>query len=214
MESHHVQPSATPQRPSARQRILNVAMQRFASDGFAGTSVRALADAAAVSPALILHHFGSKDGLIAACTAEVTASIRASKLAAFAAGPELDALDVLRGAGDNGHRLRYLARLLVEEATHVEDLIDEMVADAEQALEAGIASGSLKPVEDVHGVATVLTIWSLGAVMLHEQVSRLLGADLTESAEGIMAYGRPAATVLAGGMFADAVAQRLLEDDH
>ena len=42
--------------------------------GFAGTTVRAIAAEVGVSPALLLHHFGSKDGLRDACDDHVLAT--------------------------------------------------------------------------------------------------------------------------------------------
>jgi AcrR family transcriptional regulator len=50
---------------TARARIRDAAIRRFGSDGF-GASVRAIAADAAVSPGLVMHHFGSKEGLVEA----------------------------------------------------------------------------------------------------------------------------------------------------
>lgn len=50
-------------RKSGAERLLAVAMAAFASRGYAGTSVRAIAAAAQVDPALIVHQFGSKADL-------------------------------------------------------------------------------------------------------------------------------------------------------
>ena len=52
-----------------REAILSAAKQSFAEQGYAGTSLRALARTAAVDPALITHFFGSKDGLFEAALA-------------------------------------------------------------------------------------------------------------------------------------------------
>lgn len=49
-----------------RAAILNAARQRFASDGFERTTVRAVAADAAIDPSMVLRYFGSKDGLFAA----------------------------------------------------------------------------------------------------------------------------------------------------
>lgn len=46
-----------------RMRLLLVAMRLFATRGFDGVSVRDIAADAEVSPGLIKHHFGSKEGL-------------------------------------------------------------------------------------------------------------------------------------------------------
>ncbi|TGD86564.1 TetR/AcrR family transcriptional regulator [Mycolicibacterium sp. CH28] len=49
-------------------RILGVARDAFAENGSAGTTIRAVARAADVDPALVYHYFGSKDGLLDAAT--------------------------------------------------------------------------------------------------------------------------------------------------
>ncbi|KAA0112383.1 TetR/AcrR family transcriptional regulator [Mycolicibacterium sp. P1-5] len=49
-------------------RILDAARGEFAQNGSAGTTIRAVARAADVDPALVYHYFGSKDGLLDAAT--------------------------------------------------------------------------------------------------------------------------------------------------
>ena len=56
---------------TSQARIRDAALVRFGADGFAGTSVRSIAADAGVSPALVLHHFGSKEGLRTACDEHV-----------------------------------------------------------------------------------------------------------------------------------------------
>jgi AcrR family transcriptional regulator len=46
--------------------IVDAATRVFASEGIGATSLRAVARAAGVSPALVVHHFGGKDGLVEA----------------------------------------------------------------------------------------------------------------------------------------------------
>jgi AcrR family transcriptional regulator len=48
--------------PETAQRILSAAVAEFARHGFTKTTVRGIAAAADVSPGLVIHHFGSKDG--------------------------------------------------------------------------------------------------------------------------------------------------------
>lgn len=50
-------------------RILVAARQAFADTGYAGTTMRAVARAADVDPALVYHYFRSKDALLDAATA-------------------------------------------------------------------------------------------------------------------------------------------------
>ena len=50
----------------AREAILREARQSFGSAGFSGTTIRGVARAAGVDPALVHHYFGTKDELFAA----------------------------------------------------------------------------------------------------------------------------------------------------
>ncbi|WP_040795662.1 TetR/AcrR family transcriptional regulator [Nocardia higoensis] len=50
----------------AREAILDAARTRFAENGFDKTSIRSIATAAAVDPALVHHYFGTKQQLFAA----------------------------------------------------------------------------------------------------------------------------------------------------
>ena len=63
-------PRRTGRRPGdsgAREAILREARQSFGSAGFSGTTIRGVARAAGVDPALVHHYFGTKDELFAAC---------------------------------------------------------------------------------------------------------------------------------------------------
>jgi AcrR family transcriptional regulator len=51
---------------TSRATILKVAAQRFAEGGYEGTSLRSVAAEAGVDPAVVLHFFGSKEGLFRA----------------------------------------------------------------------------------------------------------------------------------------------------
>ncbi|MEU2113749.1 TetR family transcriptional regulator [Streptomyces sp. NPDC019507] len=52
--------------PGARERILEAARTEFAERGYDKTSVRGIAKAAGVDPALVHHYFGTKDEVFAA----------------------------------------------------------------------------------------------------------------------------------------------------
>lgn len=54
--------------PGTREAILGVARGRFAERGYDATSLRAIAAEAEVDPALVIHYFGSKEGLFTAAT--------------------------------------------------------------------------------------------------------------------------------------------------
>jgi AcrR family transcriptional regulator len=57
-----------PGTPETRETILAAARRGFAIRGYDATSVREIATAANVDPALVIHYFGTKAGLFAAAT--------------------------------------------------------------------------------------------------------------------------------------------------
>src|SRR5215472_13058860 len=55
-----------PGAPATRDAILAIARRRFATRGYDATSLRAIATDAKVDAALLIHYFGSKEGLFVA----------------------------------------------------------------------------------------------------------------------------------------------------
>ncbi|HEY6729616.1 MAG TPA: helix-turn-helix domain-containing protein [Solirubrobacterales bacterium] len=69
--------------------IVGAAMRLFARDGIAATSLREVAKEAGVSPALVVHHFGGKEGLVAAVDEAAVGEFGAAYADDSATGPEL-----------------------------------------------------------------------------------------------------------------------------
>ncbi len=59
-------PLRDPEAPDVRQRLIEAAARRIAEQGYSRTSVRAIAEAAGVTPAMIPYYFGDKGGLLEA----------------------------------------------------------------------------------------------------------------------------------------------------
>jgi AcrR family transcriptional regulator len=200
MSSATPSPQETTPDLTARARIRDAAITRFADAGVDATSIRAIATDAGVSAGLVIHHFGSKDALRVACDQHVAALVRDRKQRVAAAGAGLDPVAALRDAGDGPPLLRYLARTLVDGSPHVAELVDELVEDAVDYLEQGVATGLITPSDDPRGRAVVLTLWSLGSLVLHEHVHRIVGIDLTGDPQELGAWAVPASEVLAKGV--------------
>ena len=86
-------------------RIRDAALVRLADDGFAGTTVRAVATDAGVSPALVMHHIRSKDGLHAACDSYVVELIEAKFAAMDTEVGNLGAIGLSAGGRPAHHPL-------------------------------------------------------------------------------------------------------------
>lgn len=195
--------------PSTRERIRDAALTRFAHDGVAATRLRDIADDVGVSTPLVLHHFGSKDGLRAACDEHVATRIRESKQQAMRQGPTLDVAEAFRELDEGPPLMAYLARTLADGTEHVAHLIDELVDDAVAYLEEGVATGVVKPSDHPRERAVVVVLWQLGALVLHEHAARLLGADLIGGSKGAMAWAMPATELLSHGLMDEALYARL-----
>lgn len=168
--------SWTPHGPedlTGRARIRDAAIALFAERGFAGASLRDIAEAAQVSAGLVRHHFGSKDGLRQACDTYVLAFLRRGAADGVVAGQVADADFVAALHRTAPQVQRYLARALTDGSPAGAALFDEIVAITEQALAARPASRGT----DLRARAAVLTAMKLGITVLHEHVSRALGAD-------------------------------------
>ncbi|QNG18669.1 TetR/AcrR family transcriptional regulator [Rhodococcus triatomae] len=66
MSARGTRPGRRPGSSSTRQEILAAARVEFARNGFDRTTIRAVASAARVDPALVHHYFGTKRGLFTA----------------------------------------------------------------------------------------------------------------------------------------------------
>jgi AcrR family transcriptional regulator len=181
---------------TARARIRDAAIARFAEQGAAATSVKTIAADAGVSTALVFHHFGSKPGLRAACDDYVLAVIDEQKRQTMRAGPQLDVLGALEQGADGPPVLHYLARMLADRSAEAAALVDGMVDVGVAALEEGVRSGVLKPIEEPRDLSVVLVLWSLGLLVLRDHAERLLGVDITGTAEQRGRYVRVAMEAL------------------
>lgn len=68
MPKKSLPPGPRDERGVLAARIVAAARDEFAQHGWAGTTIRAVARAADVDPALVYHYFGSKEGLLDAAT--------------------------------------------------------------------------------------------------------------------------------------------------
>lgn len=172
-----------------RERILQAAFRVFAEHGF-DASLRAIAKAAGVSPPLILHYYGSRDGLRAACDEQFR-----SRTFEF----KYPFLDPIRGSKEI-HRLKetvreyaplvgYLLRVLRSGGPESRSFIDAMVAETEKYLEHGVEAGVVRPSIDPAGRARVLVEMSFGLILfdLDGDGGRL---DLEELPERIAQYSQ------------------------
>ena len=191
---------------TTRARIRDAAIQCFAEFGLADTTARKVAAAADVSPGSVIHHYQSMDGLREACDQHILALIREQKTRAMRTGPNLDLLGTIR-EGTQPHVMEYLSRILIEDSTSVTSLVDGLVSDAKAYLADGVASGMLRPSSDEDSRAVVLTLWSLGSLVMHRHIKRLLDVDLMDpgfaSSPSLQNYIGPVMELYGTGIFTE-----------
>lgn len=188
------------------ERILDAAMLLFGERGFQGTTMKDIATEAGVSQALIVHHYGTKGDLRAACDEHVAQLIRQRKEEAIGTEPQIDPFIALRQMSNSRVLLRYLTRALTEGGPHAAQLIDDMIADAEQYMVQGEKTGMIKPSAAPRDRVVVLVLWSLGALVLHEHAQRLLGVDFLaedDSSADLQRYLYPALELYTQGLIVD-----------
>lgn len=188
---------------TARARIRDVALHRFGEHGVDRTTVREIAADAGVSPALVLHHFGSKHGLREACDAFVVDLVAQKAEWTRQGAPDSPMPSPLAGMmAQPDPVLRYLTRALVEDSPAAAALFDDMLAQTEQTLAAGEDNGLLLAGDDRRARAAVLLVWQLGALVLSPHLSRAIDGDaLAWPAMG--RWTRAALELFTDGLFTD-----------
>ena len=185
---------------TASARIRDAALERFGTDGYAGTSVRTIAADAGVSPALILHHFGSKDGLREACDAYVFDFFR-DMLARAGDRQPTEAMSQFGGVTDAAPPLmRYLMKQASDDSPRANALVADIVELTKQSLEAMTAKGYLKSTDDPDMRAAILVMLRLGPFLLSGAVHKATGADILHP-EGLQRMYRTTIEILESGIY-------------
>ncbi|MGV9544501.1 TetR family transcriptional regulator [Nocardia beijingensis] len=151
-------------------RIRDTAIEVFGEHGFQ-VGVRKIAAAAGVSPGLVNHHFGSKDGLRAACDDRVLQLIRDEKVKAITASSvKAGMLDALAEIESYAPLVAYMVRSLQAGGPMAESLFEHMAADAEGYIEKAVEAGTIKSSRDPAARARYLMLLNVGATMLYMQM--------------------------------------------
>ncbi|MEV2222578.1 TetR family transcriptional regulator [Nocardia vinacea] len=159
-------------------RIRDIAIEVFGDNGFQ-VGVRAIAAAAGVSPGLVNHHFGSKDGLRAACDDRVLELIRDQKWkTATETNVAKSMLDAMSEIEAYGPLVAYMVRSLQAGGPLAESLLEHMISDAEDYIQAGVEAGTLKPSRDPAARAKYLTMVNVGATVLYFTLLQQRGEKL------------------------------------
>jgi AcrR family transcriptional regulator len=163
-------------QPKGRARLIDAAIRLFGRDGYDATSVRAVADDAAVSWGLVRFYFGSKEGLREAAEQHVSTAYLdlVSAASGISSGEELfEVIDLM--AEDFLHVARFLRRAVIEERPiairFLQRLLDTGTDIAQQIYEGFPREDWLA--DPIRDVAT-----RVGYLILSPQFLSLLGRDV------------------------------------
>jgi len=150
-------------------RIRDAAIAAFGEHGF-DVGVRAIATAAGVSPGLVNHHFGSKDGLRKACDAYIAEAIRETKSASLQSHDPAAWFAAFAAVEEMAPMLAYLVRSMREGGDLAKALWRRMIGNAELYLEEGVRAGTVKPSANPKERAFYLAITGGGGFLLYLQL--------------------------------------------
>jgi AcrR family transcriptional regulator len=154
---------------TAAARIRDAAIEQFGQHGF-GVGLRAIAEAAGVSAALVIHHFGSKDGLRKACDDFVVEEIRSSKSETIQSSDPATWFAALAEIESYAPLVSYLVRSMQSGGDLATTLWQNMIDSAYQYMEEGVRAGTVRPSRDPYARAKYLTLTGGGALLLYLQM--------------------------------------------
>jgi len=154
---------------TARAKIRDAAIDQFGRHGFS-VSIRTIAEAAEVSAALVIHHFGSKDGLRRACDEFVAEEVRSGKSEAMRSADPGTWFAAMAEIESYAPMMAYLVRSMQSGSELANTLWRRMIDNAEGYLDEGVRAGTLKPSRDPKARARFLAINNGGGFLLYLQM--------------------------------------------
>ncbi|BBY36593.1 hypothetical protein MMAN_07270 [Mycobacterium mantenii] len=178
--------SPPPDDRTARARIRDEALRLFAERGPDAVTLRDIANAAGVSPALLIRHYGSKDGLVEIVDNHVVTTFEAllTRMTEQTAvvGLEPTAMpSLLDGLAaylpPDSPIPAYLSRLLINGRKAGSALFDTLFRLSQTTLDAMVAAGTAGPGMDAAVRAAFLLVNDLAVLTLRPRLTEVLGVD-------------------------------------
>ncbi|HCA88146.1 MAG TPA: TetR family transcriptional regulator [Streptomyces sp.] len=195
---------------TARAVIRDEALRLFAVQGPGTATMRQVGAAAGVSPALVVHHFGSKEGLREAVDGHVLATFEAMLgeltgeggavgLSPEAAGSLGEAF--VRHLPPDSPMPAYLRWLLLSDVEAGRRLFGKLFELSRVTLDGLVAAGMATPGHDPAVRAAFLLVNDLAVLLLRDHLTGVLGFDPL-SAAGMGRWAPEMLSVYAGGLTA------------
>ncbi len=154
---------------TAIARIRDAAIDQWGQHGF-GVGLRSIAEAAWVSAALVIHHFGSKDGLRKACDDYIVEEIRIADSEALQSTDPATWFAAMAEIESFAPMMAYLLKSMQSGGELATMMWRQLIANAEQYMEEGVRAGTLKPSRDPGARAKFLAISGGGSFLLYLQM--------------------------------------------
>lgn len=184
--------------------ILRVATELFADEGPDRVTIRAIAAAAGVSPALVIHHFGSRAGLREAVEQRVVtrfAGLIAQLEDVDSAGTASGLGDVVAQIADDEPAVfAFFRRLLIEGGPSADAAFASLFATTKHAMAGLDALGVTRPTADDDTRAAFLLANDLAVVLLRDRIAAVTGADPLD-ADGLRRWSDQVMDVYTHGIF-------------
>ena len=154
---------------TAVARIRDAAIEQWGEHGF-NVGLRTIAEKAGVSAALVIHHFGSKDGLRKACDDYIAEEIRTGKSASMQTSDPAEWFRLMAEIDSYAPMMAYLVRSMQSGSDLAKMLWQRMIDNAEEYLEEGVRNGLLKPSRDPRARAKFMGLTGGGGFFLFIQM--------------------------------------------
>ncbi len=203
--------SHPPDDRTARARIRDEALRLFAERGPDAVTMRDIAAAAGVSAALLVRHYGSKDGLVDAVDTHVVATFELllTQMTDQTAAAGLEPAAVPRLLDGLATHLppdsaipAYLSRLLVSGGRAGTALFDRLFRLSQATLATMVADGTATPGTDADVRAAFLLVNDLAVLTLRPRLIEVLGLDPL-SEQGMRRWAGEVFAIYRGGLTSD-----------
>ncbi len=152
---------------------------------------------------MVIHHFGSKDGLRKACDDYIAEEIRSTKAETLRSNDPATWFAAMAEIESYAPMMTYLVRSMQSGGDLAKMLWHKMIDNAEEYMDEGVRAGTIKPSRDPHARARYLAITGGGGFLLYLQMHDTptdLKAVLRDYSRDMML---PALEVYTEGLMAD-----------
>lgn len=160
---------SAPDDRTAIARIRDAAIEQWGQHGFT-VGLRKVAESAGVSAALVIHHFGSKDGLRKACDDYIAEEVRQAKSDSIQSSDPASWFAQMSEIESYAPMMAYLVRSLQSGSDLAKAFWQKMIENVESYTQDGVRAGTIKPSRDPQARARFLGMAGGGGFLMYLQM--------------------------------------------